>query len=174
MSWLRSPLGWLGLGLAVAAGAARADEPIERLDHRGALGLTVSAGGEYVFAAANNLTDNGPRVPIELGGTLSLTDHTELRAAARIAPPVKVGWSAYVGIRNSRGDRWKTFFDLDLAVHFTPLWAVGLRLGLGVQYEVSPVVGLFAVVGVQGAGGQGLRLGFELLLGVQFRTYVFG
>jgi hypothetical protein len=162
------------LWLALAASAARADEPLERLDHRGALGLTVSAGGEYAFSAATNVTDNGARAPIELGGTFSLTEHTELRAAARIAPPVKVAWSAYAGIRNSRGERWKTFFDLELAVHFTPLWAVGLRLGFGVQYELSPVVGIFAVAGVQGAGGQGLRLGFELLLGVQFRTYVLG
>lgn len=159
--------------LALVSGAAHAEE-LERLDHRGALGLTVSAGAEYVFSAAYLVTDNGPRAPIELGGTLSLTEHTELRAAARIAPPVKVGWSGYVGIRNSRGDRWKTFFDLELAVHLTPLWAIGLRIGFGVQYELSPVMGVFAVAGVQGGGGQGLRLGFEFLLGVQFRTYIFG
>jgi hypothetical protein len=43
-----------------------------------------------------------------------------------------------------------------------------------VQFEVLPVLGVFAVAGVQGGGGAGLRLSFELLLGVQFRTYVLG
>ncbi len=158
---------------AAASQLALAQEPT--FEHRGSLGLTVAAGGEYAFSAATGLTDNGFRVPIELGGTLSVSDHTELRLAGRLSPPgPRFDSSVLAGIRNSRGERWKTFFDAELAVHFTPLWTVGLRLGFGVQYELAPVVGLFAVAGVQGGGGQGLRLGFELLIGMQFRTYIFG
>jgi hypothetical protein len=158
--------------VTLVAGQALAQEP--NYAHRGALGLTVAVGGEYAFSAATGLTDNGFRLPLEVGGTLALSDHTELRVAGRLSPPgPSFDSSAYAGIRNSRGDRWKTFFDAEVAVHFTPLWAVGLRLGFGVQYEVLPVWGLFAVAGIQGGGGQGLRLGFELVVGMQFRTYLF-
>lgn len=143
--------------------------------HRGALGLTVSGGGELVTGIVPGAQgDNGPRAPLELGGTLSVAERTELRLAARCAPPgPRPGWSVYAGLRNARGERFKTFFDLDLAAHLAPLWTLGLRLGLGVQYEVLPVMGVFAVAGLQGGGGAGLRLSFELLLGVQLRTYLF-
>jgi hypothetical protein len=157
-----------------AAGLASAQEEPD-WSHRGALGLLVSGGGEYVTSAGNAVSFTGFLAPLELGGTFSITEHTELRAAARLSVPGPLlGSSFYFGIRNSRGERFKTFFDLDLAVHATPIFTAGLRLGLGVQYEVLPVLGIFAVAGVQGGGGAGLRLSFELLLGVQFRTYVLG
>ena len=149
----------------------------ESWGHRGSLGATVAGGGEYITAISTSqggLNENGFRAPIELAGTLSITEHTELRLAGRVAPPgPRVGWSVYAGIRNSRGERFKTFFDLDLAAHIAPIWTLGLRLGLGVQYELLPVLGAFAVAGVQGGGGAGLRLSFELLVGLQFRTYLF-
>lgn len=158
--------------IALGAGPSFAQEP--SWGHRGALGLTVAGGGEFVTALGSGTSDRGFRAPLELGGTLSLTEHTELRIAGRVAPPgPHPGWSVYAGIRNSRGERLKTFFDLDLAAHLAPLWSLGLRLGLGVQYELLPVLGAFAVAGVQGGGGGGLRLSFELLIGLQFRTYLF-
>jgi hypothetical protein len=121
----------------------------QNFEHRGSLGLTIAGGGEYATAVANALTDNGFRGPIELGGTLSVTEHTELRLAGRLGLPTitgsKLDYSAYAGIRNSRGERFKTFFDLELAAHFAPLWTIGVRVGFGVQYEFLPVFGAFAV-----------------------------
>jgi hypothetical protein len=161
------------LAAVLVAVLGRADEPV--WGHRGALGLTVSAGGEFLTVIApTGQGDNGLRAPLELGGTLSLTDHTELLLAGRVAPPgPRPEWAAFAGIRNSRGDRVKTFFDLLLAATLSPVWTLGFRLGLGVQYELLPVMGAYAVAGVQGGFGAGLRLSFELLLGLQFRTYLF-
>lgn len=147
----------------------------QEFTHRGALGLTVAGGGEYLTSAGTGVALNGFIAPLELGATWSLTEATELRAAGRLSVPgPKYGSSFYAGIRNSRGERVKTFFDLELAVHVTPFWTAGLRLGLGVQVELLPVLGTYVVAGLQGGGGAGLRLSFELLVGVQFRTYVLG
>lgn len=160
------------LTLFVAAPALAADE---RYDHRGALGLTLSSGGEYVASASTSYVgDTGLHVPIELGGTWSITDHSELRGAGRIGFGPKLGGSLYLGVRNSYGwERLKTFFDLDFAAHVAPLLTLGARVGVGVQYDFLPVMGAFALVGGQLGGAAGLRLSFELLVGVQFRTYLF-
>lgn len=163
----------LAVGLWLTAAASASAQPVETFEHRGSLGLVVSAGGEYAFAASTKLTDNGPRVPLEIGATVSVTEHTELMLSGRLGPPGPYfDTAAFFGLRNSRGERFKTFFDLELAAHFTPLWAIGGRVGFGVQYEFLPVLGAFAVANIQGGGGAGLRLSFEVLLGLQFRTYV--
>ena len=151
----------------------------ERYDHRGALGLTVAAGGEVVTAISSQaLGERGVRVPLEVGGTLSVSDHNELRLAARLSPGLSpitaLSASFYGGIRNSIGlDQWKTFFDLELAVHATPFLAFGLRGAFGVQYDFFPIMGVYAQIGAQLGGASALRLSFEVMAGVQFRTYVF-
>lgn len=162
-----------GLVIGLIAAVSVASEPV--WGHRGALGLTVGGGGEFVTAIVpGGQGDHGLRAPIELGGTLSVTDHTEVMLSGRVAAPgPRPEWAAFAGIRNSRGERLKTFFDLLLGAFIHPIWTLGFRLGLGVQYEVLPVMGVFAVAGVQGGFGAGLRLSFELLLGLQFRTYLF-
>lgn len=162
------------LVVALALALAAANSALgQEFTHRGALGLTVAGGAEYLMTAGTGVALNGFLSPLELGATWSLTDHTELLAAGRLSVPgPKYGGSLYAGIRNSRGERVKTFFDLALAVHVAPLWTAGLRLGLGVQVELLPVLGAFAVAGVQGGGGAGLRLSFELLIGLQFRSYL--
>ena len=151
----------------------------ERYDHRGALGFTVAAGGEIVTAISSQaLGERGFRIPLELGGTLSVSDHNELRLAARLGPGISpitaLSASFYGGIRNSIGfDQWKTFFDFELAVHVTPFLSFGARGAFGVQYDFLPIMGVYAQIGGQLGGASALRLSFELMAGVQFRTYLF-
>jgi hypothetical protein len=156
------------------AGLARAEE---RYDHRGALGLTVAAGGEFVSYIAPQLgSESAGRVPIELGGTWSFTERTELRLAGRLSPSPTgrpLAGAVLAGIRNARGtEQWKTFFDLDLAVHVAPVLIIGARAAFGVQYDFLPVMGVYAQLGGQLGGGAGLRLSFEGAVGLQLRTYV--
>lgn len=162
------------VGLALVASAAWAN------DHRGSLGLTVATGGEFVTAIAGDGTagDRGGRVPLELGVTLALFDKTELRLAGRFSPGIPplttVGGAVFGGIRNSFGfDKLKTFFDLELAVHVAPLFAVGGRVGLGLQYDFLPIMGAYVELGGQFGGATSLRLSFEGVVGLQFRTYLF-
>ena len=150
---------------------------LEENDHRGSLGLTVATGGEISRAISFTAAENGYRIPIELGGTLAVSAHNEVRIAARVAPgisPQTVGLSFYAGLRNSYGlGLWKTFFDLEFAAHVTPFLAFGVRGGFGVQYDFLPIMGVYAQIGAQLGGATSLRLSGELLIGVQFRTYLF-
>jgi hypothetical protein len=146
----------------------------ERYDHRGSLGLIAGAGGEIVSAAATGTSDNGVRLPIEVGGTASITDRTEAKVAARIAAlGPALDWSALAGVRSSFGyEKWKTFFDLDFAAHFAPVWTLGARVAVGVQYDFLPTMGVYSALGGQLGGGAGMRLSFELVIGFQFRSYL--
>lgn len=165
--------------LFALATPARAEE---RFDHRGALGLTVASGAEFVsFIGPQGGSESSGRVPLELGGTWSITDRTELRLAGRLSPLVAgrtvtsggLAGTVLAGLRNVRGlDQWKTFFDLDLAVHVAPALIIGARAAFGVQYDFLPVMGVYAQIGGQLGGGAGLRLSFEGVVGLQFRTYV--
>ncbi len=163
------------LVVAVVASAAAAFAN----DHHGSLGLTVATGGDVVTAVgATGASDRGVRIPIEIGATLGLFNRTELRLAGRFAPGVPpltgFGGAIFGGIRNSLGfDQWKTFFDLDLAVHVAPLISVGVRAAFGAQYDFLPVMGVYATLGAQLGGATSLRLSFELIIGIQFRTYLF-
>ncbi len=162
------------LGLAAVLGLAAAAPAQERTDHLGALGVTVAGGLEGGTEVGGSSPFTGVRAPLELGLTLGVTEKTEVRLAGRLSVPWELrDWAITAGIRNSRGERWKTFFDLDLAVHVAPLWTIGLRAGFGVQYELTPILGVFAVAAVQGGGGAGLRLEGELLVGFQARSYLF-
>lgn len=172
----RLSAGALALALA-AAPAVAAEAGEERTDHRGSLGLTVATGGEFVGAGEVRLvSDPGLRMPVEVGGTAAVGEHLEARLAARVGLfGPELPFSFYAGVRSSYGySRTKSFFDLDLAFHRLPRrWFLGARVAAGVQYDFLPVMGAFASVGGQLAFGQGMRLSFEVLVGLQFRTYVF-
>lgn len=152
----------------------------ERYDHRGALGLTVATGGEYVtaIAIAGRGGETGGRIPIELGGTLALRDGLELRLAGRFSPGVPPltapAGAVFAGVRSSFGyAQWKTFFDLELAAHVAPFLAFGARAAFGVQYDFLPIMGVYAQLGGQLGGAAALRISFEGVVGLQFRTYLF-
>jgi hypothetical protein len=164
------------LTAALAAAPALAEE--QRYDHRGSIGFQAVVGGEYRTAiqpttGANNA--DGPLLDVELGGSIAVGyDGDELHLSARLGlldglPDIGV----FFGFRNYFGkDQWKTFLDLDLAGHFLPHIVGGVRFGVGLQWDWSPVIGTYLTLAGQIAFGQALRFGGELLLGFQFRTYV--
>lgn len=149
--------------------------------HRGSLGLTVASGGEFstlIVGTSSGGLESGVRVPIDVGATLGITDKSELTLAGRFAPGVfnVSPWalSFYAGLRQSFGyDKWKTFFDLQLAIHAVPFFTAGARVAFGVQYDFADIAGVYAQLGAQLGGGVALRLGGEVLIGLQFRTYLF-
>lgn len=156
-------------------------EPARAQSHRGSLGLQVAAGGEYstlIGATSAQRGENGVRLPLEVGGSLGITDKSELHVTGRFAPGVYnvalVGLSFYAGWRQSFGyEKWKTFFDLDLAVHALPAVTLGIRFAFGVQYDFADIAGVYVAAGAQLGGLLHLRFSGELLIGLQFRTYLF-
>ena len=92
-------------GALLCSGVALADE---RFDHHGSLGLTAAFGGEFVTAVSlSDSGERGGRLPLELGGTFAVGNHSELRLAARLSPGISpitaLGASFYGGLRNSFG-----------------------------------------------------------------------
>ena len=80
---------------------------------------------------------------------------------------VSFGYRGYFPV-----DPIKTFFDADIGFRFYDRLTVGPEIGFGLQYELSSVIGVFSTVRAKFGFGQGLRLGAELLVGLQVRTYV--
>jgi hypothetical protein len=78
----------------------------------------------------------------------------------------------YSGYRGYFGDRWKTFVEFDLALSLTPFLTAGPRVGVGVQYEVGSLFGVYAQLGGNLGFGEVLQFRTELLLGVQLRSYL--
>ncbi|MBL9038913.1 MAG: hypothetical protein JNG84_10385 [Archangium sp.] len=168
-TWL-TRLAAVAVALA-ASGALAADDD---WTHRGSLGLLVASGPEFRSApTVNFVRELGMRANVDLGGTMAISDSWELLLDARAT----FGGQAFAlaffgGVRNSYGERLKTFFELTAAVHVLPYLIVGPRGGFGVQYELSPIIGIFALAAVQFGGGATLRFGAEVTVGVQFRSYL--
>jgi hypothetical protein len=149
--------------------------------HEDSLGLNVAAGGEYstlIGATSKQTNESGIRIPLEVGGSVGITNKSELHLSGRFEPGVYgvalVGLSFYAGLRQSFGyEKWKTFFDLDAAVHALPFVTLGLRFAFGVQYDFADIAGVYVAAGAQIGGLLHLRLSGELMIGFQFRTYVF-
>ena len=163
----------LTLALCLVASAAFAQDAYE---HKGSLGLLVSGGGEVRSSVITTTTtgDNGFRGDVDLGGTFAFGRHWSALLEGRVSlgGPI-TGLAFIVGLRNFFGERFKTFFDLSLVIHALPGVTIGPRIAFGVQYELSPVIGVFAQAAAQFSGGQGLRLAGEASAGFQFRTYLF-
>ncbi|MCU0698073.1 MAG: hypothetical protein MUC96_16325 [Myxococcaceae bacterium] len=159
------------LVIVFLAGTAFAQE---RWDHRGSVGLLTGVGVEGRTSIGVMQSDSGARLLPEVGGTLALSERWHLKLAGRLALlGPQVGVMILAGVRSTYGQRFKTFFDLDASVNAVPLFTIGPRVAFGVQYELAEIVGAFASAGVNfGVGPAGARLGFELMIGLQFRSYL--
>jgi len=153
-------------------GAAAADE---RFDHRGAVGLLVGGGGEYLSITVPGAQVSGPRFDLDLGGTFAIGDDGNelllltraILGGPRLQGALILGYRGYFGT-----DQVKTYFDLGAAGHLMPEISAGPRVGFGVQLELSSLVGLYAGIAAQLALGTLLRFDGELCLGLQVRTYI--
>jgi hypothetical protein len=158
----------------MVSGATHAQNQ-ERWDHRGSIGLLVGGGVEARSAIGpSGQGDTGVRLIPEVGGTFALSERLNLKISGRVGllGPALTGM-ALAGVRSLYGERFKTFFDLEASVTF-PVFTIGPKVAFGVQYELLNVIGAFASGGVNfGVGPTGARLGFELMLGFHFRTYLF-
>jgi hypothetical protein len=147
----------------------------ERWDHRGAVGLLVSGhAGALSLGQVKNQIENSLVLGPELGLTVAVDEEgNELKGAVRATVgPARLDVEALLGRRGYFGEeQFKSFLDLDLVVQASPRWTVGPRVGFGLQYELSPVVGLYGGVGLQLGFGQEIRFLAGLNLGLQFRTY---
>jgi hypothetical protein len=165
------------LAVFAALVTARGAFAEERYDHRGAVGLLVGSGFEYASTIGRIVSvDTAPSALFDLGVTTHMglnSNELKLFARASFIPGVRRlslvgGYRGYFG-----DDRVKTFFDLDLALRLLPQATLGPRVGLGVQYELTPVLGLYAGLGGQiGVGPQLARFSGELLVGFQGRSYL--
>ncbi len=173
------------VALVMAMPALADDAGSVSYGHRGSVGGWVSLGPEFV-ASSVSVFDQGFRSLIEVGGTVALSDRFGLHAAGRLTPwPRSPAFGVSAGARTQFGyGQLKTFADLDLLVHVDTLTdsngvaqplrvAVGPHVSLGLLYDVTQLVGLFASLGGTINFGAGLRGQFELLVGCQFRTFVF-
>jgi hypothetical protein len=168
-------LGLLLLGLPASAFAAEERQFDERYDHRGAVGLLFGSGGAGVSLGATTPSLFGLRWTQELGGTYAIdVNGNELVLVLRgsIVPEPRIyglagGYRGYFGYQ-----RVKTFIDLQVAAYVSPTFLIGPRVGAGVQFELSPIAGLFVGGAVNLGFGNGLLLSGELIAGLQLRSYL--
>lgn len=161
-------LGALG-ALPAAAG--------ERFDHQGSLFGVASPGAAFAVSPSFAVVPvTGLRWVGLVGAGVAFDGegHEALLLARVTGRGSAFDLAALIGLRGNFGDeRWRTFFDLQLAVPFIPALLAGPRIGAGVQYELSPVAGGFCQAGLQLGLGSALLLTGDLSCGVQLRTYVF-
>lgn len=148
----------------------------ERLDHRDQTSLSVTPGYEHLTisgrAERRSTTEHGAFADLSFGlpggldggqGIFGLRLGAGPDHGARLAAP-------YLGYRSFAGDdEWKTFFDASAFGRILPVWGLGVRLGAGVQRELSQHVGVFLATGGSVAFGDGLQVGYDVGLGLQFR-----
>ncbi|MBI3183900.1 MAG: hypothetical protein HYZ28_17320 [Myxococcales bacterium] len=140
------------------------------------MGLLLAGGVEHKESAiSGRIFESGQRADVDLGGTIAIGhDGNELKAFGRasLGGP-SIDWSLAAGYRGYFGHgRFKTFFDLDAAAHLTPQLTFGPRVGFGLQYELSPLAGIFTGLAAQLGFGGALRFDAELIVGLQFRSYL--
>ncbi len=173
---------WL-LALAIVAGAgeppARVPPPLRsmpepRLDHRDQLGVLVVPEGERLFGPGADSDRLG--AGLSLGVSLPLSDegiegvltlHGLDAAPGELQPRVTLGGA----LRRFAGDdAWKSFFEAGLRLPIVPAPGARLRLGLGVQWDLTPGFGAW-LGGGAGAGlvTEGFVFGLDAGLGLQWR-----
>jgi hypothetical protein len=163
--------------LAALASPARADLPV-RLDHRGAVGLSLDVGVEHaVFLGPNgkpvpNL--EATRAVLDVSGSAGLThDGNEFVLELRLLRGPDWGGALAAAYRVYFGrEEWKTFANVGAKADTTPRFALGPNIGMGVMYEVTPVFGLFASASASLEFGAGIRGAFDAAIGLQGRSYL--
>jgi hypothetical protein len=183
----------------VSASVARADFPA-RLDHAGALGFAAELGGEYdssvplsgiaqktVLASQADTArglgtisgswglSGGDELVLTLGATIGPEFRTPVSQGQTVGP-LHREWGATISptYRDFRSrNEWKSFIEAGVKADTAPMFAIGPMVAAGLEYEESPVLGVY----LRGTGslelGQILRAGFGLTLGIQGRTYLF-
>ncbi len=172
---MKSSLASAALFAALASSSPAGASP--RWDHRGSVGLLAGTGLQLKQGSpVAGRTDVGNRTPIDLGVSVAVGENGNeavLVGRLELGGPARV-YALYGGYRGYFGqEQVKTFFDLDLAAQLQPGFAIGPRIGFGLQYELAQVVGINVSAGAQGAFGTSLRYSFDLLVGIQLRSYLF-
>src|SRR5260370_38123052 len=147
--------------LAVVFCAPHLSNAADRFDPRGAGGLLLGYGMAFKDRViGGHLIEQSSLVAGMLGGTYAIgTDGNELKLLAQGFRIVGGGsaWAVSGGYRSYFGqEQIKTFIDLDARADLAPTFALGPRLGFGVQVEVLPTLGLFAAAAAPAGGGRGL------------------
>jgi hypothetical protein len=186
-------LALIGLAALVTSSIARADFPA-RLDHAGALGISADVGYEFCPTLTSSQVDTS-RLTLAVSPSWGLSSGNELVLTAGLVaspflPKTQNGtyatpsgrailddhaWGASLAgmYRLMRGrDEWKSFLDLGVRADTAPEPVIGPAVNIGLQYEVSPVLGVYLKLGSSLELGGTLRAGFSIALGVQGRTYL--
>lgn len=126
--------------------------------------LVIAGGGERSLSVPGGVADLALGLPLGSSGVLA---NVGLRAGVgeeddRIAP--------HLFMRVLGGDeRWKTFFDVGLLGRVKPSWSAGPRMGIGVQRELGPHLGIYAMAGGAVGFGDRFHVGFDGGIGLQLR-----
>ncbi|MBK7860162.1 MAG: hypothetical protein IPJ65_16415 [Archangiaceae bacterium] len=170
-------VGAVGLLMALSGQYKAANNPFEVGTRAG-----VEVGGSFNLGYKSNelviaarATFGSPHVGSPDYGTPACGSGSTLppwRCVAEDRRLHEVDTLLYGGYRGYFGERWKTFVDLQAAVSFTPFLAAGPRLGVGLQYELSSIAGLYTQVAAVLGFGEVLQFRAELVIGVQLRSFL--
>jgi len=167
---MRGLLLFAALCISQAAGAS------DRYDHRGAIGFLLGPGIAFQDQVmSGHVTEQTSWLALMVGGTFAIgNEGNELKLLTQAFRLTEGGiWAVSAGYRGYFGqERVKTFFDLDARAEVSPIFAIGPRLGLGVQYELLPTFGIFAAVAAHAGAGHGVVFGAEAFVGFQLRSYL--
>src|SRR5262249_47499397 len=142
----------------------------DRYDHRGAIGFLLGPGVAFKDrAVSGRVIEQSSWLAGMVGGTYAIgTEGNELKLLAQGFRITSGGsaWAVSAGYRGYFGqEEAKTFFDLDARADVAPVFAIGPRLGFGVQYELLPTLGVFAAVAAHAGAGHGVIFGAEAFVG---------
>ena len=142
------------------------------IDHRGSVGVALSAGVQ-LDAPIASAAPSGPAGRVELLATAAVfEDDNEITLGAYALGSGRLV-SALGGYRLYFGrEEWRTFTDLGLSLHLHDALALGPRLGLGIQWDPDPLFGLFVAAHAEIAFGSAQRAGAAIAIGVQGRSYL--
>jgi hypothetical protein len=166
---------FFALRFALLLSLLSASAAAEHWDHRGSLGLLVGGAGQYRLGlGSSGVWQAAPLAGLDLGATLAIgVDGNEIKLLGRVAFGSGMEGMLAFGYRGYFGqEALKTFFDIDLALHRSDAFTLGPKLGVGLQYEVHPLVGVFGALAASFGFGQAIRFTGEVCVGVQIRSYL--